>query len=113
MLEAAEQPAAPHLILRNELAHLIDGTDAVQIAFTLRVAPGKETMATEKHALASRVLFHSAFQLECELKARPLPREPEYFAPKLAVELFQLLLAVRTCRDCDGPVRMEMVNVRK
>ncbi len=78
-------------MLRNELAHLVDRPQTVQITFALRVAPGEQAMAAQQHAIASRIVSNRLFKLQRELKPGPLPRQPYDLAPELLVELFQLL----------------------
>ncbi len=75
-------------MLHNELAHLVDGADAVEIALALCVAPSEEAMAAEQNTIAAGTIFHRLFQLESQLEARTLPRQPDNFAAELAIEFF-------------------------
>jgi len=59
---AAEGRTRFLLTLENELAHLIDGADARQIAFSIRVAPGEEAVATEQDAIATGIFLNGFFE---------------------------------------------------
>src|SRR5437763_1286413 len=110
---SSKQSAGFFLVLKNELAHLIDGADAVQVALALRVAPSEQAMAAQKHSVASRVVLHDLLELQGQLKAGPLPRKPLYFASELPIEFLELLFSVRACRYRDRPIRVKVVHVVK
>src|SRR6185437_7199311 len=100
------------IVLLDELTDLVNDGDGVEIAFALRVAPGEETVAAEDNAVAAGILLDSAFQHHSQLKSRSLPGKPDELVAELLVELLHLLLAIRGRGERDGPVRMQMVDVR-
>ena len=82
-------------MFKNELSHLIDGVNAVQVAFPLCAAPREQTVATQKNAFGPGILFHCALEHQCQFKARPLPGQPDNFSAKASVEHFQFPLSIR------------------
>src|SRR5260370_28269304 len=64
MLLSAKKRPTLRLMLQDELAHLIDGADAVQIAFPLCCAPGKQTMAAKQYPFTARVVPYDLLQLK-------------------------------------------------
>src|SRR5690348_11495092 len=100
-------------MLVNKLAHLINGSNAVQIALALRVTPGKEAMAAEQNTITSGGLFDGLFQLERQFKTGTLPGKPHDVTAVSAIEFFELLLSVRARCDRDGPVWMQVIHMRK
>ena len=111
---AAEErtPGALRVIL-HELAHLIDGLDAAQICFVLRLAPREEPVTAENNAVAARRFADGLAQHEGQLEPWPLPGHPDDLAAVLLVELLELLLAVGAGRERDRPVGMQVIDVRK
>jgi hypothetical protein len=97
----------------DELADLVDDGDGIQIRFALRAAPGKEAMAAEYDTVAARHLLDRALEHHGQFKARTLPRDPHHLVAELLVELVHLFLAVGRSSECDSPVGMEMIHVRK
>src|SRR6478736_460140 len=113
MLNSAEQRAFLCLVLLNEFAHLVDGVDAVQIAFPLGHSPREQAVASEDQAFDAWVLFDGSFDQKCQFKARSLPRNPDDLATELLVELIQLAFAIRAGGQCNRPVGVQMIDVRK
>ena len=97
----------------NKLPQLIDDRNRIQIALALRIAPRKQPMPAQHHAIAPRRLSNDLLQHHAQLKPRPLPRQPGQLVPKLLIELLHLDLPVRRGRQRDPPVRMQMVHMRK
>src|SRR3954452_546170 len=95
----------------DELAHLVDGTNAVQIALALRVAPGEQAVAAENQAFRAWIVLYRALQHQSKLKPGPLPWKPRDLSSELPVELFELLFAVGAGRERDRPVGMEVVHM--
>ena len=95
----------------NELSHLIDGLNAVQITLALRAAPSKQSVASQKNSLRSGITLHSCFEHQRQFKTGALPGKPQNLSPELAIEFFELTFAVRAGRDGDRPVRMQMIDV--
>src|SRR5689334_19805702 len=100
-------------MLQDELAHLIDGTDAIQIAFPLRMAPSEQAVTRENQPVASRMVLDSLLQQKRQLETRTLPRQPGDSPVKGSVELLHFTLPVRACRESDRPVRMQVIHVSK
>ena len=96
----------------DELAELIDDRDRVEIALPLGVSPGEEAMAAEDDSIATR-RFHCTPQHHGQFKAGALPGHPDELVVELLVELFHLFPAVGGGRQCNAPVRMQMVHVRE
>ena len=84
-------------MLLNELTDLIDDRDGGKVALALRLAPCKETMSAEHHAVAAGYRRHGFPQHHRKLKARPLPRHPHQLVAELMVELLHACLAIRAC----------------
>src|SRR5439155_1407280 len=87
--------------------------EAVLIAVALRLAPGEETVAREHDAVASGIVVEGAPQHQRELESGTLPRHPYDAAAEPRVEFVELAPAVRAGGEGDGPVRMEVVDVRE
>ena len=100
-------------MLVDERAHLIDRADAVEVALALRGAPGKEPMAAEDQPVRARVVPDRRFDEQRELEAGPLPRHPDDAPAEPAIEFLELLFAVCRCGQRDGPVGMQMIDVRR
>ena len=98
-------------MLVDELAHLIDGANAVEVALALRGAPGKEPMAAEDQSICARVVPDRRFDQEGELEPGPLPGHPDDAPAEPAIEFLELLFAVCRRGQRDGPVRVQMVDV--
>src|SRR5580692_8572232 len=113
MFQSAEDRALSVLVFCNKLTHLVNRVNAAEIAFALGRAPSKEAVPAEENPIDSRILTDSFFDEQCQLESRALPRHPDYFAAMFLVELFEFTLAV--CAGCKGygPVRMQMVHMRK
>ena len=111
LLPAEERCPAAILVVLDELAHLVDGADAAQVAFLLSVAPREEAVAAEDQPVTARVGVDRALQHQRELESRALPGHPDDLPAVLLVELFQLPASVGARRQGDGPVRMEMVDM--
>src|SRR3954466_3378857 len=76
----------------DELAHLVDGTNAVQIALALRVAPSEQAVAAENQAFRAWIVLYRALQHKSKLKPGPLPWKQRDLSSELPVELFELCL---------------------
>src|SRR5580765_1381578 len=100
-------------MLLDELSHLIDRLNTVQIAFALRRAPGEKTMAPENQAFDGGIFFHRALDEKTEFKPGPLPGNPRDLASEFPVELLQLTFAVCARRQRNRPVRMQVIDVRE
>ena len=104
--KAAERRAAcAGAMLVDELAHLIDGADAVEVALALRGAPGKEPMAAEDQSICARVVPDRRFDEERELEPGPLPGHPDDAPAEPAIEFLELLFAVCRSRPARWPSR--------
>ncbi len=103
--------AAPPRVVVDELAHLIDGLDAVQVTVPLRVAPREEAVAAEDKAVAAGLPGHGLPQHQRELESGPLPRHPQNPPPVSPVELVELLAAVRAGGQRNRPVGMQVIDV--
>src|SRR3954465_10714013 len=97
----------------NEFAHLINGVDAIQVAFALRHAPGEEAMTAKDQPFRSCGILHRSFDHEGQFESRTLPGNPDDSPIKLSIELFELALAIRTCCQRDRPVRMQVVHMQE
>ena len=98
-------------MILDELSHLVDRLDAVQIAVFLGVAPGEQPVAAEQHAVASGMRGHGAPQHHAELETRPLPWQPDHAPAKSRVELRQLAFAVGARGQGDAPVGMQVIDM--
>src|SRR5579872_1273255 len=113
MLESAKELGFLCLMLQDEFAHLIDGVNAIEVALALGVAPGEEAMTSENEAICRWILFNGAFNHERKFESGALPGKPCDIAVEFFVEFFQFALAVGAGSQCDGPVGMQMVDVRE
>src|SRR5580698_7794103 len=109
MLHSSEHRTFFLLMFGYEFAHLIDGADTAEIAFTLRGAPGKQSVAAKNQTIAAGMALHGRFDHQGELEPGSLPRHPDHFAVEFAIELVQLLFAVPACGQRDRPIRMKMI----
>ncbi len=109
---AAEDHRLARPVRVDELSHLVDGPDAVQVALALRVAPGEQAVAAENQPVASRVVPDAFFNHQRELEAGPLPWNPDNPPVEAGVELVQLPLAVRAGGQRNCPVRMQVIDMR-
>src|SRR5215471_21669551 len=100
-------------MVQNELSELIDDGDGVLIAFARCRAPGEQPVAAQNDSVAARVQSHRLLQHHGQLKARPLPRQPDQPVCELAVKLLDLRGAVCRRSQRDSPVGMEMIDVRE
>src|SRR4029077_9207306 len=96
-------------VLREELAHLVDGADAVPIALSMGDAPGEQAVTAQNQSVAAGSLPHGLFDHPSQLEARALPRKPRDVAAEFAVELFELLFSVGAGGEGDAPVGVQMV----
>src|ERR1700677_2832347 len=113
VLDSAEQRALLRLMFKNELAHVVNGVNAVQIALALRLSPGKQAMAAKNQAFRSGIVPDCFFKHKRQFKSGTLPGKPYDFAVKFLVERFQLSLSIGARRQGDGPVRVQMVHMVK
>ena len=61
----------------DELAHLIDGPDAVDVTRALGVAPREQTVSAQDDAVAPGMALHRTPQHQRQLEAGPLPWQPD------------------------------------
>ena len=113
VLQSTKQSSLFRLMSLNELAHLIDGANAIQVTLALRHAPGEQAMAAKDQPLRPGIFLHRLFDHQRQFKPGALPGNPDDSSPKFSVELFELALAVRAGGKRDGPVRMQMIHVGK
>ena len=97
----------------DELADLVDDGDGVEVALALRVAPGEEAVAAEDDAVAAGCFRDSLAQHHAELEAGALPGEPGELVAELFVEFLHALLAVGGGGESDGPVGVQVIDVRE
>ena len=57
VLDSAERHPCLRTMLQNEVAHLVDGVNAVQVTIALRRSPGKQSVAAENQTFRSRIVF--------------------------------------------------------
>ena len=108
-----ERPSGALRVILHELTHLIDGLDAVEVRFLLRLAPGEQPVPAEHDAVAAGSRIDGFAQHQRELEPGPLPRHPRDAAAVLLVELVQLLLPVGAGGERDRPVGVQVIDVRK
>ena len=70
------------LMLEDEFAHLIDGVNAVQIAFALRRSPGEQAVAAENQAFSTGIVFHGSAQSAAPVQSRDAATEPTRFCDR-------------------------------
>src|SRR5262245_50772603 len=99
-------PATLAFVRVDELAHLIDGADAVDVTLLLRLAPRKQAMPAENDAITARIVLDRLPQHHSQLEAGTLPRQPYDPPAVLLVEFSQLVLAVRPRSQRNRPVGM-------
>src|ERR1022692_3953966 len=100
-------------MLQNEFTYLIDGVNAVQVAIALRHSPGEQSVAAKNEAIRDRIILDGPFNQEPQFESGTLPGHPHDLAIKFLVEFLELPFSICACRDSDGPVRVQMVHVRK
>src|SRR5579883_927141 len=100
-------------MLKDELAHLVNRPDAVQIAFPLRIAPGEKPVTAQQRSVTTGIVSDRALQLQRQFKARPLPGQPDEVTPEFFVKLFELLFAIGARRNCNRRVGMQMIYMCK
>src|ERR1044071_9691981 len=113
MLDSTEESAVFSLALLNEVPHLIDRVNAVQVALTLCPAPSEQPMASKDQAVACRIVFHRTFDQQRQFEPWPLPGYPYDLALVFLIEFLQLAFPVRTGRQRNRPVRVQMIHVQK
>src|SRR5882672_7741378 len=94
-----------------KLAHLVNGTDTVQVAIALRVPPREQAMPPQDDAVGVGIGLNRAIQHQSQLKPGTLPRNPHDIALELLVELFQLPFPVGARRQSNRPIRMQVVHM--
>src|SRR3954462_6030850 len=98
-------------MLGDKVAHLVDGTNAIEIAVALRVAPGEQAMAAKNQSFCAGILLYRPLQHESKFKPRPLPWKPCDLSSELPVELIELLFAVSAGGKRDRPIGMQVVHM--
>ena len=68
-------------------------------------------MAPKNDAIASGILSDGVAHHESQLKARPLPGNPDQRVIEFAVKLVHLCLAVCGCSESDAPVGVKMIHM--
>src|SRR5215831_8585570 len=99
------------LMLLDEFAHLVDGMNAVHVAFPLRHSPGKESMTSEHKAFHGGIVLNRSLDQKGQFKTWSLPGDPDDVASELLIELIQLSFTVCACRQGDGPIGVKMVDM--
>jgi hypothetical protein len=112
-LRAAEADSLLLRMLLRELAELIDDGNGAEVALALRLAPGEEAVAAEDDPVATGCGGDRIAQHQGEFKAGTLPRHPHHLVPELLIELRHLFEAVGRGCQRDGPVRVQVIDVRK
>src|SRR5262249_26120121 len=105
------RPTVANSVLLDELTHLIDRLDAVQVAVALGVPPCEESVAAEHETIAARIRVDCPAQHQRQLEAGTLPGDPDEPPPEGGVELLQLASPVRARGEGDRPVGMQMVHM--
>src|SRR5947209_17984373 len=100
-------------MLLDELAHLIDGSNAVEITLALCHSPGEQTVAAKDQSLRPRIILHSLFDQQRQFKSGTLPGNPHDSPPEFGIELLEFAPAVSTAGQGDGPVWMQVIHMRK
>ena len=98
---------------QNKFPHLIDGKNTAEVAVALSCSPGKESVAAKENSVRARIVPDSLFDQQSKFKSRSLPGNPDNLAIEFLVEFGEAPFSVRACGKSDGPVRMQMVYVRK
>src|SRR3954462_419345 len=98
---AKARPVGSLLVLLDEVPHLIDGADAVQVTLVLRRPPREQAMTAKNDPVAARVLVNGALQHQRQLEAGALPGPPGDPAAELLVEFPEVLRAVGAGRERD------------
>ena len=101
------------LMFGDEFAHLVDGLNAAEVAVALRHAPGEEAMTAEQNSVDAGIFADGFFDEQSQFKAGALPGNPYDLALELLVELFELALAVGAGSERDGPIGMQMIDMRE
>ena len=101
------------LMALDELAHLINRVNAVEITFVLCHPPSEEAVTSQEQALNTGIFLYGSFDQQSQFESRTLPWYPDDLAIKFLIELFQLALTVGTGGHRDRPVGVEMIDVQK
>ena len=113
MYETAKHGRLASLMLGDELAHLIDGPDAVDVTLALGVSPREQPVAAENQTVGARMIRNCLLDQQRQLESRPLPRHPDDASAVVSIEFFQLAVAVGAGSQRNGPVRMKVIDMRK
>ena len=87
MLDAAKQGLFLRLMLEDEIAHLIDGVNAVQVTFALGHSPSEQSVAAKDEAFRAGIVLDGLFNQEREFESGTLPGHPHDVAAEFLVEL--------------------------
>src|SRR5690242_10830614 len=68
-------------------------------------------MAAQENPITSGIVLHDLLELKREFKSWALPGKPLNVASELAVELLEFGFPVRTRRNGDGPIGMQVINM--
>ena len=105
-------PAADRrAVLVDELAHLIDGADAVHVTLALGAAPGEQTVPAEHDAVTAGSLSTARRSISASSNPGRCHGTQTMLAAVARVELGELRLAVGAGRQRDRPVRMQVIDV--
>ena len=96
----------------DELAHLIDGRDAAQVALALRVAPREQAVAAEDDAVAARIARRPRGAASAPARSRAAATAPRRSGGRsCALNSSSFVRAVRARRERDRPVGMQVIDV--
>ncbi len=109
----AEQHRPAGAMPGDELAHLIDRPNAVEIAFTRRGSPREQPVAAQNQSVRAFMIADGLLDEQRQLKPGALPRHPDNPAAVLSIELVELAFAVCAGRQRNRPVRMQVIHVGK
>ncbi len=98
-------------MLQDELAHLVDGLNAIEITIAMCVSPCKQAVPAKDKAIRSGIFFDRIFNQKREFEAGALPGHPNDLAIEGCIELLQLFLAVGAGCKRDSPIGMQMVDM--
>src|ERR1700744_3714058 len=70
-------------------------------------------MPAQNDSITVWLLFYRSLKHHAQFKARSLPWEPYEFVSVKPIELFHLLVTVRSGSQRNGAVRMQMIHMRE
>src|SRR5690242_7068795 len=93
----------------HELTELVDHGERIQVALTLRLPPGEQSMTAENDAVTTGILLDGRTQHHCELESWPLPRNPNHFVVESAIKLLHLRFPIGGCGERYAPIGMQVI----